>query len=143
MQANAHHVFYRIATEGNRGHRGRSNSDKHGQDANGAGYVQETGIILTICLLFVCKPLCRGFSETCYISIFETWVKQFQLVFDLNHMPLTTVSLNPARDFGFFHVRGYPASLRNIDGSTQVPAHAWNNVQRAPEVFLHQWNLEK
>lgn len=31
MQANAHHVFYRIATEGNKGHRGRASTDKHGR----------------------------------------------------------------------------------------------------------------
>lgn len=35
MQANAHHVFYRIATEGNRGHRTRGSTEKHG-DAAGA-----------------------------------------------------------------------------------------------------------
>ena len=30
----------------------------------------------------------------------------------------------------------YPASLRNIDGSTQMPTRAWNNVH----VYFQKWN---
>jgi hypothetical protein len=36
----------------------------------------------------------------------------------------------------------HPAGLRKIDGSTQVPARAWNNA-RTPGVFFHQKKLEK
>jgi hypothetical protein len=45
-----------------------------------------------------------------------------------NHLPLTAVGLNPYRDFGFFHVRKLPASLRNVSGSARVPICAWNNA---------------
>ena len=41
---------------------------------------------------------------------------------------LTAVGSNPVKDFGFFHVRKFnPASLWNVGGSAQVPAHARSN----------------
>ena len=48
---------------------------------------------------------------------------QISLLFDYE---LTNVGLNPARDFGFFHVW----KLRNIGGFIQVPAPARNNAQK-------------
>ena len=61
-------------------------------------------------------------------------------------VPLVTCS-NPTRDFGFFFFMwgSYPASLRNVGGSTQLPDHAWYNVQRGtlclpPTVKLARWS---
>ena len=49
----------------------------------------------------------------------------------LNHVPLTSVDSNPARDFGLFHVRKLSwASLWNVGGSTQMHTCARNNVRR-------------
>jgi hypothetical protein len=38
-----------------------------------------------------------------------------------DHLPLAAVGSNPDRDFG----GSYPASLRNVGGSTQMPLCAW------------------
>jgi hypothetical protein len=47
-----------------------------------------------------------------------------------NHLPSTSVSWRHASGFEFYMGENYPACLRNIGGSTQVPVCAWNNVQR-------------
>jgi hypothetical protein len=49
-------------------------------------------------------------------------------VVDFKPHALTAVGSNPDRDFGFFMWGSYPASLRNVGGSTQVPVRAWNNA---------------
>ena len=38
------------------------------------------------------------------------------------HLPVTAVGPNPDSDLRFF--RSYPAGLRNVGGSTRVPARA-------------------
>ena len=45
------------------------------------------------------------------------------------------MGLNQARDFGFFMLGSYPAILRNIGGSTRVPAYAWNNAWRGTNAW--------
>jgi hypothetical protein len=47
-----------------------------------------------------------------------------------NHLPLTAVGSNLDGDFVFFMWGSYPAYLRNVGGSTQVPVHAWNNARK-------------
>jgi hypothetical protein len=36
----------------------------------------------------------------------------------------------PTRTLNYFMWGSYPASLRNVGGSTQVPVHAWNNARK-------------
>ena len=52
------------------------------------------------------------------------------MVTELTTCSLTAVGSNATSDLRFFMWGCYPASLRNIDGSTQVPARAWNNAWR-------------
>jgi hypothetical protein len=47
-----------------------------------------------------------------------------------NHLPLTTVGLSLQASSDSFMLESYPASLRDVGGSTWVPLNAWNNVQR-------------
>jgi hypothetical protein len=70
-----------------------------------------------------------------YNNIIGASVAEWLRLLTSNHLLLTAVGLNPDRDFGFFHVRSYPASLQNVGGSTQVPEIMHGG---APDVFLHQ-----
>ena len=54
-----------------------------------------------------------------------------------NHLPLIDVSSNPAWGIEFIMWGSYPASLRKVGGSTQVPARDEIMLEGAPEVFLH------
>jgi hypothetical protein len=47
-----------------------------------------------------------------------------------NHLPLTSVGSNPDRNFDSFMWGSYPACLRNVGGSTQIPVRAWNNARK-------------
>jgi hypothetical protein len=47
-----------------------------------------------------------------------------------NHLPLTAVRI-PTGTLDCFMWGSYPASLRNVSVSTQVPVCAWNNVQKS------------
>jgi hypothetical protein len=46
--------------------------------------------------------------------------------------------MNPYRDFG-----SYPASLRNVGGSTLVPVRAWNNARKGTWGLPPPVNLER
>jgi hypothetical protein len=49
----------------------------------------------------------------------------------LNKIHINVVGSNPDREFWFFFIWGsYPASLRNVGGSTQAPVRAWNNARK-------------
>ena len=49
---------------------------------------------------------------------------------DYNHLPLNVVGRIPLGTLYLFMWGSYPASLQNVDGSTQVPTRAWNNIRR-------------
>jgi hypothetical protein len=49
---------------------------------------------------------------------------------------------DPDNDFRVFHVRGYPASLRNAGGSTQMPVQALNNARKGTWDFPPPVKLE-
>jgi hypothetical protein len=41
-------------------------------------------------------------------------VAEWLMLLTSNHLPLTAVGMNLAKDFGFFHIGSFPASLQDI-----------------------------
>jgi hypothetical protein len=55
-----------------------------------------------------------------------------------NHLALTVVDSNPDTDLDLSMWVSYPASLRDVGGSTQVLVRSKIIHGRVPEVFLRQ-----
>jgi hypothetical protein len=75
-----------------------------------------------------------------YLFLFTSLVQMFQIGISAaewfrwlisNHLPLTAACLNRQSTFISITWGSYPADLWNVGGSTQIPACAWNNSQRA------------
>jgi hypothetical protein len=68
-------------------------------------------------------------------SIHGASVAEWLRSLTLNNLPLTAVGSNPERDFWFFMWGSYPASVRNVGGSSQVPVRTWNNSRKGTWSF--------
>jgi predicted phosphoadenosine phosphosulfate sulfurtransferase len=77
-----------------------------------------------------------------YITSVAEWLRSLTS----NHLPLTVWVRIPTKTLDSFMWVSYPASIRNVSSSTQVPVRAWNNARKGtwglpPPVKLERRDL--